>query len=143
MVLVALLGVSACRTDQGRCEDICTTVDSCDGLDLDVDSCIDECVSDADDAGERCSESFGYFADCASDEDLDCDTIMDEDGACRAEANDFGEDCEVDFADTFEEIEQGDPCGSGDDSCITSYDGYCQEGTTCAAGTDNYDCYCY
>src|SRR5262245_53835094 len=118
VVLVALLGVTACRSDAGRCEDICATLDSCDEIDLDVDNCIDECVSDADEAGERCSESFDYLADCVSDEDLDCDTIIDEDGTCRAEANDFGEDCEVDFADMFEEIEQGDPCGSGDDSCI-------------------------
>ena len=100
-------------------------------------------MSDADQAGERCTESFGYFADCVSDEDLDCDTITDDDGVCRAEANDFSEDCEVDFADTFEEIAKGDPCGSGNDTCAFAYDGYCQEGSECASGTDNYDCYCY
>jgi hypothetical protein len=144
VVFLALLGVSACQSDEGRCEDICATIDSCDGIDLDVDNCISECTSDAEEAGERCSESFDYFADCVSDEDLDCDSIIDEDGGtCTAEANDFGEDCEVDFRDMFEEIEGSDSCGAGNDSCIYAYDGYCQEGSQCAAGTDNYDCFCF
>ena len=96
----SLLGVAGCRTDAGRCEDLCETYDDC-GFDVDTEDCVSECEDDIDNADDSCVESFEAAADCASEQELDCDDVVDE---CDDEAEDFEDDCAEDFEDTFQEI---------------------------------------
>lgn len=137
IVLAALsvVGTVGCRTDTGRCEDICATFDDCEGFDIDVDDCVEACVNDADGADDSCHEAFAAAADCASDNELDCDDFVDE---CEDEIDDNEDDCEDDFEDTFEEI-LGGGGGTCDNSCAL-VDGVCDEGIYCDVGTDSSDC---
>ena len=139
----SLLGLSGCRGDEGRCEDLCATFDDCPEADIDVDDCVEECVSDIDSADDSCIEAFEMAADCVSEQDLDCDDANDE---CEDEGEDFFDDCADDFEDTFQEIGGGGttpPTCSGSNTCIDAFDGFCDEpeGTgICSDGTDTYDC---
>jgi hypothetical protein len=139
----SLLGLSGCRGDEGRCEDLCAAADDCEGANIDVDDCVEECVSDADGADDSCVEAFEAAADCASDQDLDCDDVTDE---CDDEVEDWVDDCEDDFEDTFAEIVGGGSTPTdcaGSNTCIDAFDGFCDEpeGTgICADGTDTSDC---
>jgi hypothetical protein len=133
LAALSLVGTVGCRTDTGRCEDLCATFDDCEGADIDVDDCVDECVADAEGADDSCAESFAVAADCASDVDLDCDDADDE---CEDEAEDFADDCAEDFEDTFQEL-GGGGCT---DACPFGCDGYCDEPDLCPVGTDTTDC---
>ena len=139
----SILGLSGCRGDEGRCEDLCATADDCEGANIDVDDCVAECVDDADGADDSCLESFEAAADCASDQDLDCDDATDE---CDDELEDWIDDCDDDFEDTFVEISgaANPPTGCGTvNTCAFSFDGECDEpeGTgICSEGTDSSDC---
>jgi len=138
----SILGLSGCRGDEGRCEDLCATADDCEGANVDLNDCIDECVSDADRAGDRCAESFELAADCVSDVDLDCSDASDD---CDHEIEDWVDDCDDDFEDTFQEIAGGGSSGGScsSNTCAFSFDGECDEpeGTgICAEGTDSADC---
>jgi hypothetical protein len=140
LFLVGLaLGVSGCTTDEGMCEDICATVDDCDGANVDIDDCVAECVDDADNADDRCYESYELAAECASEVELDCDDARDD---CDDEIEDFADDCDDDFEDTFEEM-PGFGVTPPTGSCPFTNDGECDEpeGTgICAEGTDVNDC---
>jgi hypothetical protein len=132
LAALSLVGTVGCRSDTGRCEDICATFDDCEGWDIDVDDCVDECVSDAEGADDRCIESFQLVADCASEVNLDCDDAEDD---CEDESEDFFDDCDEDFEDTFQEM--GILCT---DACPFGCDGYCDEPDLCPTGTDSTDC---
>lgn len=125
-----------CRTDTGRCEDLCESADDCDGSDVDVQDCVDACTDDADGADDSCAESFEALADCASDVDDDCEDVSDD---CDDEVDDFADDCEDDFEDTFKEI-GGGGASVCSDTCVYSFDGFCDEPNICPSGTDSYDC---
>jgi hypothetical protein len=137
LAALSLVGTVGCRTDTGRCEDVCATFDDCDGFDIDVDDCVEACVADAEGADDGCHEAFAAAADCASEHELDCDDFLDE---CEDEIEDNEDDCEDDFEDTFEEIFGGGGGGTCTDSCTFAFDGYCDEPNICAAGTDATDC---
>jgi hypothetical protein len=137
LAALSLVGTVGCRTDTARCEDICATFDDCDGVAIDVDDCVDECVSDAERADDRCIESFDLLADCASEVELDCDDAYDD---CEDEVEDFLDDCDEDFEDTFEEF--GVIGGGGCSDACGFVDGICDEPDFCPPGTDSSDCGC-
>jgi hypothetical protein len=139
LVVLGLFCTVGCRTDAGRCEDLCETFDDCDGADIDIEDCTDECTDDADNADDSCKESFEALADCASDADLDCDDANDD---CDNEGEDFFDDCDEDFEDTFDEIGLVGGGGVCADTCVYAFDGFCDEPNVCPSGTDGYDCGC-
>ena len=104
-ILVVSVATIGCKTDEGRCEDICATLDDCDSLasSIDVDECIEDCVDDVDGEDDRCVESFEALADCFSDADRDCKDALGEafndgvgypDGDCDSEFEDLLSDCD-------------------------------------------------
>ena len=147
-LLGSMLAISGCpghSTDDSepstreRCEDLCATIADCDGAEVDVAECVTACVSDARNAAVTCLVGFEAFTDCASNNGLDCDAAVD--GACAKLTEDFVDDCEDDFATTFDWID-GTEC-VGADCCPFASDGECDEpeGTgLCADGTDTTDC---
>jgi hypothetical protein len=124
------------RGDRERCDDFCDTLLDC-SVAFTKGDCTDACVNDARDARASCTESFEDLADCTDDEGKSCDAVTD---WCEIEADDFIDDCEVDFADTLEVIAgPGPTCGN---TCVYAYDGFCDEPNICPTGTDGYDCGC-
>jgi hypothetical protein len=76
----AALTTAGCSTTEGRCEDVCEYTDNC-GLDPEP-NCVSSCESKHDDASDSCQEAFDEYADCISDNDLECDAVAaDCDGA--------------------------------------------------------------
>lgn len=144
--LVALvMGACAGKSDQSdhrgnrdRCNDLCETAANCAGSAVDKSECTDECVDDAQRASDSCTESFEDMADCMDDVNLSCDDATDE---CENQIDDWADDCELDFEDTLGTL-VGPGGGSCNDSCVYSYDGFCDEPNICPIGTDAYDCGC-
>ena len=91
LVLAALLGSLAggCSTTAGRCEDVCEWGDKCAGDP--ASSCESNCESDYDDASDKCQDSFDEWADCLSDEDLECNDN------CNSAAVKWALDCQGQF----------------------------------------------
>jgi hypothetical protein len=135
-------------SSSSRCEDICLTVADCEGLEVNVDACVQSCVADASQASATCVRSFEDITDCATDVGLDCDAVS---NGCANEAEDWIDDCEVDFERTFETLgltppdPPDPPPGTCTNTCIDAFDGFCDEpeGTgICTDGTDAGDCGC-
>jgi hypothetical protein len=91
--MVGSMAMLGCRSDTGRCEDVCAAADDCDDS-IHIDVCTDECVRNTEFMDDGCGESFAAMADCMSLEDHDCPDAID---ACDSEIEDFFEDCDDDF----------------------------------------------
>ena len=124
-----------CDPTTARCETLCAVLEDCDD-NVDLDECIDECASAFAEPTETCDTAFGVAADCFDTEGLDCDNAGDD---CEEEFEDFAYVCdeEIDDMDLDE-----DPCNADSSNTCSPFDGYCDEGLGCAAGTDYSDCYC-
>jgi hypothetical protein len=82
------LSTAGCSTTEGRCEDLCQWLDDC-GTDPTTD-CKSSCESDYDDSSDACQDAFDEFADCISDEDLQCSAVANN---CDGSASKFITEC--------------------------------------------------
>jgi hypothetical protein len=73
-LLLAVVLLSGCRTDEDRCQDLCRYFDECTTLDaICNDYEIEDCAEDVDDFTDSCQEAFDDLTDCLREnEDEDC-----------------------------------------------------------------------
>jgi hypothetical protein len=131
--------VLGCSSTEGQCESLCAFAEDCDD-DVDEDDCIEECVDAFDSPSETCDVAFETFVDCADEEGSDCDDVADH---CEDEFSDLAAVCDDELEEMDIDDSDGDPCETGEfDSCVSAFNGYCEQGGTCPIDTDYYDCYC-
>src|SRR5687767_533110 len=89
----AALTTAGCSTTEGRCEDVCQYLDDCAALDP-ASNCASDCESNYDDASDSCQEAFDEYADCVSDNDLECEAVS---ADCDGSGAKFLTDCSGQF----------------------------------------------
>ena len=91
-LLLSVVLLSGCRTDEDRCRTLCEYFDECTTLDVDCNEYkFADCSEDVDDLTDSCHEAFDSVTDCLDENENDCDAVREH---CQGEVTEL-EQCPV------------------------------------------------
>src|SRR5262245_42701409 len=91
-LLLAVVLLSGCRTDEERCATLCEYFDKCTTLDADCGEYkVEDCAEDVDDLTDSCQEAFDGLTDCLDENENECDAVRER---CDDEVNALLDRCD-------------------------------------------------
>jgi hypothetical protein len=90
-LLVSVVLLSGCRTDEDRCATLCEYSDKCTTLDVDcTEYKFSDCSEDVDDLTDSCHEAFDSVTNCLDENENDCDEVREH---CQGVVDELFEQC--------------------------------------------------